>query len=146
MFSLSCFFPFEIDWVGCLYIWQINPLSISSFANIFSHSKGWDFVLFCLLLNLLCKSFLSLTKSHLLITQPPREIKIMPFAEAWIDLGNVIYSEVNQKENKVSHNIVYMWNLEKMVQMNLFAKKKKRERREKENKLIDTNWGRGWMK
>ena len=63
----------------------------------------------------------------------------MPFAEAWIDLGNVIYSEVNQKENKVSHNIVYMWNLEKMVQMNLFAKKKKRERREKENKLIDTN-------
>ena len=88
---------------------------------------------------MLCKSFLSLTKSHLLITQPPREIKIMPFAEAWIDLGNVIYSEVNQKENKVSHNIVYMWNLEKMVQMNLFAKKKKRERREKENKLIDTN-------
>ena len=63
----------------------------------------------------------------------------MPFAEAWIDLGNVIYSEVNQKENKVSHNIVYMWNLEKMVQMNLFAKKKKRERREKENKIIDTN-------
>ena len=63
----------------------------------------------------------------------------MPFAEAWIDLGNVIYNEVNQKENKVSHNIVYMWNLEKMVQMNLFAKKKKRERREKENKIIDTN-------
>ena len=63
----------------------------------------------------------------------------MPFAEAWIDLGNVIYNEVNQKENKVSQNIVYMWNLEKMVQMNLFAKKKKRERREKENKIIDTN-------
>ena len=53
----------------------------------------------------------------------------MPFAEAWIDLANVIYSEINQKENKVSYNIVYMWNLEKkMVQMNLFAKKKKRLR------------------
>ena len=37
----------------------------------------------------------------------------MPFAEAWIDLANVIYSEINQKENKVSYNIVYMWNLEK---------------------------------
>ena len=30
----------------CLYILEINPLSIDSFANIFSHSEGYLFVLF----------------------------------------------------------------------------------------------------
>ena len=74
---------------------------------------------------MLRNSFLSLIKSHLLITQPSREIKIMPFAEAWIDLANVIYSEINQKENKVSYNIVYMWNLEKNGTNELICKEEK---------------------
>ena len=30
----------------CLYILEVNPLSIDSFANIFSHSEGCLFVLF----------------------------------------------------------------------------------------------------
>ena len=64
----------------------------------------------------------------------------MPFAEAQIDF-TVIYSEVNQKENKVSYNIVSMWNLEKMVQMNLFAKKKKREEKKRTNLQIPTEEG-----
>ena len=76
----------------------------------------------------------------------------MPFAEAQIDF-TVIYSEVNQKENKVSYNIVSMWNLEKMVQMNLFAKKKKREEKKRTNLQIPTReqtyryqQRKGWMK
>ena len=36
--SLSC--------MSCLYIVEINPLSVDSFANIFSHSEGCLFVLF----------------------------------------------------------------------------------------------------
>ena len=32
--------------MSCLYILEINPLSVVSFANIFSHSEGCRFVLF----------------------------------------------------------------------------------------------------
>ena len=32
--------------MGCLYILEINPLSVASFANIFTHSEGCLFVLF----------------------------------------------------------------------------------------------------
>ena len=32
--------------MSCLYVLEINPLSVASFANIFSHSEGCLFVLF----------------------------------------------------------------------------------------------------
>ena len=32
--------------MSCLYILEINPLSVDSFANIFSHSEGCLLVLF----------------------------------------------------------------------------------------------------
>ena len=32
--------------MSCLYILEINPLSVASFANIFSHSEGCLFILF----------------------------------------------------------------------------------------------------
>ena len=32
--------------MSCLYVLEINPLSLASFANIFSHSVGCLFVLF----------------------------------------------------------------------------------------------------
>ena len=32
--------------LSCLYILEINPLSVASFANIFSYSEGCLFVLF----------------------------------------------------------------------------------------------------
>ena len=32
--------------MSCLYILEINPLSLASFANIFSHSKSYLFILF----------------------------------------------------------------------------------------------------
>ena len=40
---------------SCLYILEINPLSVVSFAIIFSHSEGCLFTL--LIVPLLCKSF-----------------------------------------------------------------------------------------
>ena len=41
------FFVFLIlSCTSCLYILEIKPLSVASFANIFSHLEGWLFVLF----------------------------------------------------------------------------------------------------
>ena len=45
--ALSC--------MSCLYILEINPLSVVSFAIIFSHSEGGLFIL--LIVSLLCKIF-----------------------------------------------------------------------------------------
>ena len=49
--------------------------------------------------------------------------KIMPFAATWLDLEVVILSELSQTERQMS-DIVYMWNLNKRVQINLFTKQK----------------------
>ena len=35
-----------LSYMSCLYILEIDPLSVASFANIFSHSVGCLFVLF----------------------------------------------------------------------------------------------------
>ena len=35
-----------VSCMSCLYILEINPLSVGSFANIYSHSEGCLFVLF----------------------------------------------------------------------------------------------------
>ena len=50
--------------------------------------------------------------------------EIMSFAMTWMDLEIVILSEVSQTKKDKYHDIVYMWNLKKMVQMNLFTKQK----------------------
>ena len=49
----------------CLYILEINPLSVASFANIFSHSEGCLFVLF--MVSFAMQKLLSLIKSYLFI-------------------------------------------------------------------------------
>ena len=45
--------------------------------------------------------------------------EIMPFAATWVDL-EIILSVVRQ----ISHDITYMWNLKKMIQMNLYTEQK----------------------
>ena len=42
IFRLSCFFDIEVH---KLFILEINPLSVASFANILSHSVSWLLVL-----------------------------------------------------------------------------------------------------
>ena len=51
--------------MSCLYILESNPLSVVSFANIFSHSEGCLFVLF--MVSFAVQKLLSLIKSHLFI-------------------------------------------------------------------------------
>ena len=47
-----------------LYILDINPLSVTSFANIFSHSVG---CLFCFIVSFAVQKLLSLIRFHLFI-------------------------------------------------------------------------------
>ena len=49
--------------MSCLYILKINPLSVVSFAIIFSHSEGYLFTLF--IVSFAVQKLLSLIKSHL---------------------------------------------------------------------------------
>ena len=49
----------------CLYIFEINSLSVASFAIIFSHSEGYLFTL--LIVSFIVQKFLSLIRSHLFI-------------------------------------------------------------------------------
>ena len=54
-FWIGLFVFLILSCMSCLYILEINPLSVASFANTFSHSEGC--LLSCLWFPLLCKSF-----------------------------------------------------------------------------------------
>ena len=51
--------------MSCLYILEINPLSVVSFAIIFSHCEGCLFTL--LIVSFVLQKLLSLIRSHLFI-------------------------------------------------------------------------------
>ena len=57
----------------------------------------------------------------------------MTFAATWVDLEIIILSEVkSDRERQLSYDITYMWDLKKMIQMNLFRKQKQTHRRRKQ--------------
>ena len=62
-FFIWLFVFLALSCVSCFYIWEINPLSVVSFALIFSHSEGCLFTL--LIVSLSLKQVLSLIRSHL---------------------------------------------------------------------------------
>ena len=51
--------------MSCLYVLEIKPLLVPSFANIFSQSVGCIFILFIIFFPV--QKFISLMRSHLLI-------------------------------------------------------------------------------
>ena len=51
--------------MSCLYILKINPLSVVSFAIIFSHSEGCLFILF--IVSFAVQKVLNLTRPYLFI-------------------------------------------------------------------------------
>ena len=55
----------ELSYRRCLYIFEINSLSVSSFAIIFSHSEGCLFTL--LIVSFVVQKLLILIRSHLLM-------------------------------------------------------------------------------
>ena len=64
-FWIGLFVFWILSWMSCLYILEINPLSVASFANIFSHFEGWLFVLF--MVSFAVQKLLSFIRSHLFI-------------------------------------------------------------------------------
>ena len=73
--SIQAFCPFFnrlflfliLSCMSCLYILDINPLSILSFVNIFSHSVGCLFFFFLAVVSFVVQMLLSLIRSHLFI-------------------------------------------------------------------------------
>ena len=59
-----CFF-LVLSYMSCLYVWEINPLSVISFSVIFSHSEGCFFTLFTV--SFAVQKLLGLIKAHLFI-------------------------------------------------------------------------------
>ena len=64
-FLIGLFVFLILSYMTCLCILGINPLSIDSFANIFSHSEGCLFVLF--MVSFAVQKILSFIRSHLFI-------------------------------------------------------------------------------
>ena len=63
-FLTGLFVFLVLSCMSCLYIMEINPLSIVSFAIIFSHSEGFLFTLH--IVSFAVQKLLSLIRSHLL--------------------------------------------------------------------------------
>ena len=64
-FLIGSFIFLELSWRSCLYIFEINPLSVASFAIIFSHFEGYLFTL--LTVSFVVQKLLILVRSHLFI-------------------------------------------------------------------------------
>ena len=64
-FLIGLFVFLMLSCMSCLYMLEINPLSVASFANIFSHSEGCLFILF--MVSVAVQKLLSLIGSHLFI-------------------------------------------------------------------------------
>ena len=64
-FLIGLFVFLALSCMSHLYILEINPLSVVSFAIIFSHSEGCLFIL--LIVSFAVQKLLSLSRSHLFI-------------------------------------------------------------------------------
>ena len=62
-FLIGLFVFLAMSCMSCLYILEINPLSVVSFDTTFSHSEGWLFTLF--IVSFAVQKLLSLIRSHL---------------------------------------------------------------------------------
>ena len=62
-FLIGLFVFLILSCMSCLYILEINPLSVVSFTIIFSHSESCLFTL--LIVSFAVQKFLSLIRSHL---------------------------------------------------------------------------------
>ena len=64
-FLIGSFIFLEWSYRSCLYIFEINPLSVASFSIIFSQSEGCLFTL--LIVSFVVQKLLSFVRSHLFI-------------------------------------------------------------------------------
>ena len=64
-FLIGSFLFLVLSFMSCLYILEINSLSVASFATVFSHPEGCLFTL--LIVSFVVQKLLSLIRSHLFI-------------------------------------------------------------------------------
>ena len=64
-FLIELFVFLILSFISCLHILEINPLSVASFAIIFSHSEGCLFILF--IISFAGQKLLIFIRSYLLI-------------------------------------------------------------------------------
>ena len=64
-FFIGWYIFLELSYRSCLYIFEINYLSVASFAIILSHSAGCLFIL--LIVSFIVQKLLSLIRSHLFL-------------------------------------------------------------------------------
>ena len=64
-FLIGLFIFLVLRCMSSLYIFEVNSLSVASFAIIFSHSEGYLFTL--LMVSFIVQKLLSLIRSHLFI-------------------------------------------------------------------------------
>ena len=64
-FLIGSFIFLELSCRSCLYIFEINPLSVPSFVIVFSQSEGCIFTL--VIVSFVVHKLLSLIRSHLFI-------------------------------------------------------------------------------
>ena len=64
-FFIESFIFLEFSYRCCLYIFEINSLSVASFAIIFSHSEGYLFTM--LIVSFFVQKLLSLIRSYLFV-------------------------------------------------------------------------------
>ena len=81
-FLIVLFVFLKLSCMSCLYILEINPLLVASFANIFSHSEGCLFVLF--MVSFAVQKLLSLIRSHLFISVFMVYFYIWKDARIWV--------------------------------------------------------------
>ena len=65
IFLIGLFVFVILSCISCLYILEVNPLSVASFANIFSRFEGCLFILF--IVSFAVQKLLSFIRSHLFI-------------------------------------------------------------------------------
>ena len=64
-FLIGLFVFLVLSYMSCLYILEINPSSVASFAIVFSHSEGCLFTVFIVSFGV--QKLLSLIRPHLFI-------------------------------------------------------------------------------
>ena len=102
-FLIGSFIFLELSCSGCLCIFEINPLSVASFAIIFSHFEA---CLFTLPIPLLCRSFnftIAMKKIKYLGIYLPKETK-----DLYIGNYKTLVKEIKEDTNRWS-NIPCSW-------------------------------------
>ena len=80
-FLIRLFIFLELSCRSCLYIFEINSLSIASFAIIFSHSEGCLFTL--LIVSFVVQKLLISIRSHLFLLLFPKDPAVVYVGECF---------------------------------------------------------------